>query len=315
VWMYLPLNLPNMSWLTTDSVKVARVYCFVANILFAVGLFFSRISISQPNTVNLIRGIGCVLGLVLYSKLTGESIMVRDWKKFDWVILRSVITSIPSILTVFAIQHIKISVFAISTRVEMIFIYLLGIKYMGNKFDWKILIAGASCIIGVVLVIAPSLFGLGDPDSNTLELHWTPSEIVGIILLLLWLIVDVLQVLISSKVMGMMTPTQAVFYLNMMITINSSLAIILTDGKTDFHFSEIPIYIAMVLIMILAQLVISETFRVEKNIGVISVINCNYLVATMILDVIFLGTQVSLVNVVGSLLVACGSVMTVIIKA
>ena len=303
-----------MTWLTTDSVKVARVYCFVANGLFATGLFFSRICTSEPNTVNVIRGIGSLLGMICYSHLTGESIVVGDWKKFDWIILRSVLSAIPPMLTVFVVQHIKISVFAISTRVEMVFVYLLGIKFMGNKFDWRIVIAGASCIFGVILVIAPSLIGLGDPNSNTLELKWTASEIVGIALLILWVVVDIAQILVSSKAMSMMTPTQAVFYLNLMITVDSSFGVIVTNGKMDFKVDEIPAYLCMVIFLIFAQLVISETFRVEKNLGVITVINCNYLVVTMILDIVFLGTKVSFVNVVGSILVACGSVMTVFIK-
>lgn len=303
-----------MTWLTTESVQVARVYCFVANALFATGLFFSRVCTSEPYTVNLIRGIGSMVGMIIYSRLTGETIGIRDWLKFDWVLLRSFLSALPPMLTVFVVQHIKISVFAISTRTEMIFVYLLGIKYMGNKFDSRILVAGAFCIFGVVLVIAPSLMGLGDPNTTTLELQWSPSEIVGVILIIFWLVLDVAQILVSSKAMGMMTPTQAVFYINMVITFDSSVGLILTRGSMDFKTDEIPVYLSMVMFLIFAQLVISETFRVEKNLGVISVINCNYLVVTMILDILFLGTRVSFVNVVGSVLVAGGSMMTVFIK-
>ena len=58
-----------------------------------------------------------------------------------------------------AIQFIKISVFAVICRFETIAILIASVIFQNFAFRWNIVVAAAVSLLGVMLVIAPSVFG------------------------------------------------------------------------------------------------------------------------------------------------------------
>src|SRR3990167_1566866 len=104
-----------MSLFTTESNTVARLYCFASSTSFAIGMVFIRMCAVDSGSINYIRGVGTVVIVGAYMMFMKQPIHI-SWNNFPKVIARSLICAIPPMLTVFVVQHIKISVFAISSR-------------------------------------------------------------------------------------------------------------------------------------------------------------------------------------------------------
>lgn len=303
-----------MLGLSTESRVVARVYNFVACIIYALALFFIKRCHSPPMTISFMRGSLNIVFTLIQQYFTKEDYF-KGWSSMDWSLTRSVFAMCPTILAIYIVKYIKISVFAILTRLQMIIVFFLGIYFLGTRFDARILLATGVSILGVVLVIAPGVLGLGQSDKDNLNLSFTTEELFGLFLFLFWLLTDSTTIIITSKVMGLVTVSQSVVHMNMIITLVSGIGLLFSPTGLSFNTDDILNYVLIALCYYIGQMLVSESFRVEKNPSILTVIGCNYPISCLLLDVLFIGTRPSTANLLGCAIVTGSSMWAVFLKS
>ena len=302
-----------MRFFTTESVLVVRIYAFVAAMVYALALFFIKRCKSSPMTISFIRASSNVILSLIQQYFTKEDYF-KGWSSLNWSMARALIAMFSTVLAIYIVRYIKISVFAVMTRLEIIIVFFMGLHFLGNKFDPKILVAGGISIMGVILVISPGLLGLSQDAKDNLELSFTPGELLGLLLTLGWLVTDSSAIIISSKVMGLVSVGQSLIHMNMVIAFTSGIGLTFSSHGPEFRSEDLHLYVGIGICYFIGQMLLSEAYRVDKNPTVITVIGCFYPISCLLLDVIFLGTRPSFVNLCGCIVVTASSVWAVFLK-
>lgn len=293
----------------TEDVKVARLFALSAHCLYAVALFFVKKCKGDYLTVSFLRGTINILIIMTRNHFDKEDLF-KSKIHVDWMLLRGFIGIFPALTTVMASKYVKISIFAVFGRFQMIVVFFAGIYFLGNRFDYRILIAAACSITGVILVVAPGVFHLSTDSKDKLEMDFTPREIIGLIICVLWLFADSAGIIVTSKAMRFINVSQAVFALNLFIGVSSGLLLSLKGAPTYFLEDLIPV-IVLSFSYYIAQMLQTEGLRVDKNVGVQAILSSFFLISCLIMDCIFNGVSVSLPNLVGCVIVTASSVWAV----
>src|SRR3990167_7775280 len=75
---------------------------------------------------------------------------------------------------------LNISVYSVLSRMNTFGVILLSVVYLKREFTWRPIVLGTISVIGVTLIICPSVWGFDTGDNRGLEFRWTSSEILGL---------------------------------------------------------------------------------------------------------------------------------------
>lgn len=294
-----------------DKTK-GRLYGCTAMLIFTFCIHWIKQCRSPPSTTALLRGIGDILLVLAHTQIKKESLF-DNWTGVNVCLLRALFGSI----TVFSInvgsKLVKISVFSVITRLQTVLMTFLGIYFLGNKFSSKVVIAGGLSLLGVTLVVAPGLLGLG--SGSGLELNWTPAEIVGVICAFVFVVSDSLSYIVLTLMAGKVSMYQVVFYLNIGITLSNGLMMIFKGEHLILYWSDIPYYLCIICGYYFGQLIFTIGAKLEPNVGVQAVLQSMFVIYSLLIDVFLVGNSVSLVNYVGCGIVTASSIWAVLLRA
>ena len=295
----------------TDSKTVARIFAILSAIFYAQGLFFvKRCTLTDVHTVIIFRSITNAMMSVMHGKANGVKLFV-GWQSSNGLIIRGCFAIMASAGSMLATQYLTLSVFGVFTRLEMMTLMITGILFMGNKFDINVLVTILLCIFGLTLVIAPSLYGLGEKED--LSLKWNYNDFVGLGLATIWLIGDTTQIAITTKILvgGSTTVFHAVFYQSLILLIFIALLVIYNGVPVIYYWGDLFNYFGVSISMYLGTYLAAESYRVEKDLGVQTILESPYAIAFFFYDAVFFGTEISAANWFGCFLVVASALWAV----
>jgi len=303
-----------LGWLSTESRTVARLYAVLCSICFSVALFAVKVCETDALSAVWIRGIGCLILSIWQVRSAGESLYPGP-EKMALALLRVLFLSFGIGIAFIATRLISMTVWAILARFQMLALLIATIVFFGIKFDVRVVYTGILSFFGATLVIAPSLYGFESPPGQTFELTWTTSEIIGLGLLVIWLVVDTVAYTLMTKISSTITNGQGNVMLNCGLCLMSGVMILFRDGKFNFYWHEIHIYAFFIVVYFLGSSLLFESSKAEKDMGILSVLNCSFLITSLILEMIFYKTQFTLPNFCGCVMVIFSSVWAVMLRS
>lgn len=303
-----------LSFLATENKTIARAYGAISCLCFAVALFTIKICKTDSLSALWIRGFGGLFLSVWQIKSAGESVYPGSQKLF-MTVLRSLCLTTAICITFIGVKLISITVWAILNRFQMITLYVASIFFMGIKFDKRVVYAAIISFFGATLVMAPSLYGFEALPGKSFELAWTATDILGVGLAMLWLLVDTTGFTIMTKISGGVSTGQSNFLLNIFLCFAAGLMIVIRDGKFAVYWDEVHYYILFVSCYFLGASLQFESSKVEKNMGIQAVLTCFFLLGSLFLEVFFLDTKLTLPNLCGCALVIGSSAWAVMLRS
>ena len=284
-----------------------------AALIFSFGLFLVKLAKSDSITMMVVRGIGNILLVMIHSWVEEEDIF-KDWETTDMAVIRGLLVAFSTVVSNIAIKLIKLSLYGILVRLEMIALLLMSIFVQGNPFSWRVFISAILSFFGVSLVIAPNMYGLSVGTSGSLQLSWTHSEIIGVLLCGVWICADSSMVTFLAKTASKVSMTQSLFTLNALIAMLGGGIKTVTGVPLTLYWDDIGYYVATTFVYYFAVLLMNESFRTEKNVGMQAILMSVYVVGCFALDMIFLGTRLSVWNWVGCTIILAATIWAVLIR-
>lgn len=292
---------------------LGRFYCLAAAFFFTICLYFIRECKVSAINVNMIRGIGDIL-IVYFQARIQKKKLFDNWKCCQWSLFRTVFGSISIVGLAIASKLIKISIYAVICRLQGVLLTFLGIIYLGNKFDYRIVIAAFVCLFGVTLVIAPSIYGFKPGRGGDLSLTWTLTEIIGVIMSLVVVFAESFSLLILTKASGFVNSVQSIQFLNIGICLLNGFILLWNPTGFEFHWNEVPYYLGVIFGYWFGQIAYTESAKREKNVGIQGILQSSSVIYALLIDVAIFGVKVSGPNMVGCLIVVVSSIYAVMLR-
>src|SRR3990167_2246654 len=129
---------------------------------------------------------------------------------------------------------LSISVYSVLSRMNTFGVILLSVVYLKREFTWRPLVLGTISVIGVTLIICPSVWGFDTGDNRGLEFRWTSSEILGLFTSIGFILANGGARTFTSKVSNDISVVQSVFYLNLFLGLFFSIVVIWEPIEYDF---------------------------------------------------------------------------------
>lgn len=289
---------------------MGRIFSLISMICFSLNFYFTKISLSGGFENSLARGLVCLVCLYLISLFTKEKLFTTH-KETTFVVLRSLLAPFLGISLSFALKFVKLSVFVVVSRTKAILMAYFGVWFLGDKFDYRSIIAAIIGIIGVSLVIAPGIYGFVTEDKNTLAMEWTPGELFGLFLTFVYMIVDCIDYLMLVIISEKNSPDQTnfIYYIFSCLMNGSVLA---ADHTTTWRTEDIGAYLGMGFSFYLANYLYVEGAALETNIAIQGTLQTSTTLFSVIFDILFLGVRLSMPNIIGCLLIV-GSTLWVVL--
>ena len=293
----------------TESKTLARVYAVVASVAFAAGLMFVKLCTKTDiKAIIILRGICNVVMVLIQSHMSGIPLF-SDWQTVAALNIRGIFFIMAVGGSFAATRFLKLAVFGVFTRLEGITLLIAGVIFMKNRFDWRILIAILISIIGVLLVIAPSIFGFKSSKEEDLSLEWNYNDVIGVIIGFIWLAGDTGQIVMVAQILvGNVSTTASMFFQNIAMIWFAAIWTVCTEETQNYYIDEVPYYICMCGCFYLAIYTLGESLRVEKNLGLQTILESPYAIALFLFEALIFKSSISAANWVGGFLVtACAA--------
>ena len=285
-----------LSCLKSESVVGGRIMMLTSQVVFSFAVLFLKLSKSDGMTLMFIRAVSGIFLTALHARLQGEQLF-REWRTVEMAVNRGMIVAVSLTAFSIAIKLISLSLWAILSRLQLVVLMVASVMVQGNPFNLKVVLSGLLSLIGVVLVISPGLLGLDDlGNSGKLALSGSKEEIIGLAAFAVWLFWDSGSVLYLSKIASQISLIEAQFFFHVCLSIFSTLWIIQSSGSPILYWNDSLYYIGMSLCYYLALLLMTQSFRVEKNVATQSIMMSVFSLCTFIIDYFVLDTRFSLVN-------------------
>jgi len=299
--------------LSTENRSIARLYGVASSMFFALALFFVKRCRTHAFSALWIRGLGTLI-LSAIQVFSAKEIVYPGKQLLNLVLLRSLATGLGIACAFIAVKLLSITIWAIICRFQTISFLITSILMFGFKFDIRVVFAAGISFFGAILVMAPSIFGFTPRPGESLELTFTPSELLGLFIGFVWLFIDLTAFILMVKMAGQVSSALANYWLGIILCITSGLMVFTKDGMFTFYLDEIPYYIAYNVCYFLAFTLLFESTKVEKNMGLQAVLSCFFLITSLFLEMIFLNASVTVPNIVGCILVIASSIWAVTIR-
>ena len=161
------------------------------------------------------------------------------------------------------------------------------------------------------MVICPGVLGFTTSGQNSLSLDWTASEILGIILTLIYMVLDTAEYALILKMSGNVNPAQINIYANIGVCILNGLFLV-GDHQTRFFVSDIWNYLDIGLSFYFANVLYIESSAMESDMSIQATIQTSIALFSVLFDVAFLHVSLSIPNIFGCLLII-GSTLWVVL--
>jgi len=238
----------------------------------------------------------------------------EDWKLMNMCLARTAFGVITVLMINVGSKLVTLSVFSVITRLQTIILTFLGIYFLGNKFDYRIILAAGISLIGVILVVAPSLFGLSPGKNGGLELKWTFSEVVGVVCAFIYSITDSCAYIVLTIAAGKASMVQAVIALNIGISLSNGLILMASGQSLQLYWEDAPYYLMIIVGYYLGQVFFTISAKCEPHVGVQAVIQSTFVIFSLLIDVFLMGNAVSIPNYIGCALVTGSSIWAVLLR-
>ena len=294
-----------------DELK-GRILSTLAVLSFTILMFCIKSCKAKPLSLAMYRAVGNVIIINIHSKVSSIDLFVC-WENLYWCLLRSSIGGFAILTCNYGPQLISISLFFVVSRLQTIVLTMMGVVFLGNAFSWKILLVGLITMFGVVLVLAPELLGLRFDGDKGIELTWTPEEILGIMMSIAFIFTDSGAYTVLSRASGKVSSTQSIFYLNLGLVFVTAILMIMSGYVMEFYLDEVWKYVLLAVGYYIGQQCFSIGANLEKNMGVLAVIQSLSVVFSLSIDILFCDYHVSIVNIIGSVIVVSSSAYTIVL--
>lgn len=297
-----------------ESKTVARIFSVLSAVTFATGLMFVKLcKKTDVKAIIILRGIFNFI--LVYAHSTATKVPVfTDWQTASALLLRGVFCIMAIGGSFLITRFLKLAVFGVFTRLESIVLMLMGVLLMKNKFDWKIAVAVLLSIVGVTLVIAPSIFGFESTQQEDLSLQWNYQDIIGLLIGIVWMTGDVGQIILMAKILVGDISTQAtIFFQCMTLVWFAGVWTICTETTQEFYLEEAWYYVGVIVSFYIAIFSLAESLRVEKNLGIQTVLESPYAISCFLFEAIIFQSGISFANWLGGLLVTACAVWSVLL--
>ena len=277
---------------------IGRINGIIATVFYLSGFFFNRLSLSGGFENGLIRGIISVVAVFAVSLKTKEPLFTNHQSLY-MTLLRMIVFAGACVCAAFSTQLVKVSVFVVVSRTKSLLYSYVGVVLLGNNVDWRTIVAAIISILGVVMVICPGVLGFTTPGQNSLSLDWTASEILGIILTLMYMVLDTAEYALILKMSGNVNPAQMNMYANIGVCILNGLFLV-GDHQTRFFVSDIWKYLGIGLSFYFANALYIESSAMESDMSIQATIQTS-IAFSVVFDVAFLHVSLSIPNIFGCL--------------
>lgn len=198
---------------------------------------------------------------------------------------------------------LPITIYSILSRLNVFAIFLIGLIHLKQEFKWKVFILALISFFGITLVICPYIYGLDtDVNQKGLEFSWSTNEILGLVTVTCHLAANGFGRTFTAKIAKEVGTTQAVFYMNLCLGLIYS--IFLIYNPIEWKREELTNYLGISFGTWIYQLLLVDSTRREPDPAIVALIQSSLIMFTMAIDHYLLGTQVTLVNIIGASVVA-----------
>ena len=290
---------------------IGRLEALISSLVFTVLICITKLSTHTAIEMNAIRGMLSTPMLYFLAKVLDQDLFV-DWNSLLMCTTRATWGMLSIGFMMQGSKLLPISVYSIMSRLNVFGVFILNVLLMGGKFSWRPVILALISFFGVTLVIMPSMYGFNTGSNKGLEFSWTPTEILGLMMVLGFLTTNGFARNFGSKIAGEVSITQNVFYLNLFLGVSHGLLTIW--DPVIWKVSEIFNYIAVSAGFVLYQYLFVDSMRREPDPTIVTLIQSSMIIFSMIADIWMLGAKVNIYNIVGAVIVAGTTVMAVFKK-
>ena len=291
---------------------VGRLFCVIGMLNFALAYYFSKVCLSGSLESGLMRGLINVALIYGIAWLSGESLVI-SYKSSNMVLVRGVVCALAGVCAAIATKLVKLSVFVIVSRTKAILMTYFGVWFLGNKFDYRTLLAAIVSIVGVMFIVAPSMFGFSSGDKNTLEMEWTISEIIGLACTGVFMVMDCLDLVLLVKMSAAVSSAQTNFIMNIILCFMNGVTLT-ADHSTLFRWDDFWNYLGIGFCFYGAYHFYVESSYLESNSSIQGTLQTTISFFSLIIDVLFLGVTVSLPNIFGCSLILASTLWVILIN-
>ncbi len=297
-----------------ESVVARRIMMVGSQVVIAFAVLFIKISKSDGKSMMLVRGVTGTLLSVGHAKLEGEALF-RGWQTAAMAINRGMLLAVSLGAFNISIKLVSMSLLAILSRLQLVVLMIASVVVQRYPFNIKVVVAGLLCLLGVMLVVAPGLLGFGNlAENQKLAMNWSRDEIVGLVCIVFWVFWDSGSFLYLSKVASKMNMAETQINSHICLSIYAAIWITLTDGMPVLYWSDVPLYFAMSICFYFGLLLMTQSFRMEKNVATQSIMTSVVALSTFVLDFLFLDTRFAWINWVGCAIILFASIWAVLIR-
>lgn len=295
------------------SAIVGRGYMLFSSLIFSLGYFFIRFIPDGAMELGYTRAtLSVILGVVM-SKLSQDSLF-GTWESYIMACKRGTMGGLASVAINISLKCISLSLFTVFGRMKSLLAIYMGMLFLRNPFRWETVALGVIGIFGVTLVIVPGIYGLDDGSGQSLQISWSVIEIIGLISTMAFMFLDVSTSILLIKMADKVRFHEGFTNLQGIMALIHA-GILTFQGKSlSLNLSTIWYYIPCTLCFYVGHIFYNEGARLEKNAGLLAVLQTSIAAFSVMFDLIFLGVHISGVNYVGGFIVIGTSLIAILFK-
>lgn len=289
---------------------IGRLEAILSSFLGSFTFYFIKVSPLPANQIGYIRALVNLPILLVMSKLTNDPIF-GDWERVVKCCTRGLMGMIGNYLMMMSNKLLNITVFSMLSRFNVFGVILLNVLMLGNAFKWLTLLMAVLSVVGVTLVVAPGVLGFSSGGSG-LEFKGTPEEYLGLLTAAGFIAASSFTRVFISSISNDVGLTQSIFFLNMFFC--NFCGFISQWNPMELPYPPIKEAVIVGFLTFIGQIFYTDSMRREPDPSVLAVIQMSGIIFNMSLDFLLLGTQISLINVIGALLVMISTTVSMIKK-
>ena len=279
-----------------SNTTLGRLEGLISTLFNGLALFCIKASPYSAKEVIFFRGIINVVILYCQATINKDDLFV-GWQTIRKCLTRGLYGMISVYFMVLSNKRLSLSVHTVLGSLNVFVVILMNTIHLGNRLKIISVFMAVTAIIGVLLVIQPGVFGLGSVDGKGLDLKWTITEFLGLLASGCYILSSSMARVYTANISKEVGMVQNVFYLNLCLTLLSAILIILEP--IQYPLMSMTEVIGVAVFAYLFQVVNDDAMKREPDTAIIAILQNKVILVSLCLDVMFLGSSVSLPNLIG----------------
>ena len=290
---------------------IGKIEALIAAVLDTAMLYFIKSSTHTVSQLTTIRAMTNFVMSYWHAKLTGEDLF-GSWENVGNCVSRGVITVLSIGLSMYSNKILPLTFSPIISRLNVFGVFVFSIFYLGHRFETKMFLLMLTSFFGISLIACPSIYGIGSaPDGRGLQLRWTSEELLALASAIVSMLLGSFNRVFVAQISSKVGRCQSVMMMS--VVMGPLYDFFLFSQPLEFRHQELSTYIGYALCSYFFQYLFMDANKrgIDPNVGVM--INSSIIFFTMVVDFYLFGTQLSLTNLIGAVIVA-GSIILSLIK-